>query len=191
MLFWTVIPEHATRHSFPLFPGLAGLAALVWIAWFRDFRIPKLQFANFRPRWISSASTKTNKSQFRVAGLFIGLVVVWLVVRLVFVEGVLPRRNPTRRPKEKGEQLAAMVPEGMVLYLFQLKDEGIMFYYGRTVRRLPGPAQLPSSKQPFYCILDESEWRHWRSTRPAEMLLRMPDEQGDPIVLVRVKSVGS
>jgi len=191
MLFWTVIPEHATRHSFPLFPGLAGLAALVWIAWFRDFRIPKLQFANFRPRWISSASTKTNKSQFRVAGLFIGLVVVWLVVRLVYVEAVLPRRNPTRQPKEKGEQLAAMVPEGMVLYLFQLKDEGIMFYYGRTVRRLPGPAQLPSSKQPLYCILDESEWRHWRSIRPAEMLLRMPDEQGDPIVLVRVKPVGS
>ncbi len=142
------------------------------------------------PDWQRS-STKTNKSQFRVAGLFIGLVVVWLVVRLVYVEAVLPRRNPTRQPKEKGDQLAALVPPSEVLYLFQLKDEGIMFYYGRTVRRLPGPAQLPSSKQPHYCILDESEWRHWSSIRPAEMLLRMPDEQGDPIVLVRVKPVGS
>jgi 4-amino-4-deoxy-L-arabinose transferase-like glycosyltransferase len=190
MLFWTVIPEHATRHSFPLFPGLAGLAGLVWIAWFRGFRLPKPRFANFRLYWFSSTVPTGNKSQFRVAGLFLGLVVVWLVVRLVYVEAVLPRRNPTRQPKEKGEQLAAMVPEGDVLYLFQLKDEGIMFYYGRTVRRLAGPAQLPSSNQPLYCILDESEWRDWRSSRPAEMLLRMPDEQGDPIVLVRVKSVG-
>jgi 4-amino-4-deoxy-L-arabinose transferase-like glycosyltransferase len=190
MLFWTAIPEHATRHSFPLFPSLAGLAALVWIAWFRGFRIRKPRFADFRPSWISSASPTVNKSQLRVAGLFLGLVVVWLVVRLVYVEAVLPRRNPTRQPKEKGEQLAALVPEGDVLYLFKLKDEGIMFYYDRTVRRLAGPAQLPSSNQPLYCILDESEWRNWRSSRPADMLLRMPDEQGDPIVLVRVQPVG-
>src|SRR5260370_31646113 len=38
MLFWTIIPEHATRHSFPLFPGLAGLAAFVWIALLRERR---------------------------------------------------------------------------------------------------------------------------------------------------------
>ena len=38
-------------------------------------------------------------------------------------------------PKEKGEQLAAWVPDGNTLYLFQVKDEGIMFYYRRPVRR--------------------------------------------------------
>src|SRR5260370_38362002 len=45
MLFWTVIPEHATRHSFPLFPGLSGLSALVLVAWLRGdpFRNLKLQ----------------------------------------------------------------------------------------------------------------------------------------------------
>jgi hypothetical protein len=102
------------------------------------------------------------------------------------VEAILPRRNPARQPKEKGEQLASLVPEGNLLYLFQVKDEGIMFYYGRPVRRLPDPEQLPSSIRPIYCILDEAEWRNWISERPAEMLLQMPDEQGDPIVLVRV-----
>src|SRR5207237_10578180 len=35
LFFWTIIPEHAPRHSFPLFPGIAGLAAMVWIAWLR------------------------------------------------------------------------------------------------------------------------------------------------------------
>jgi hypothetical protein len=82
--------------------------------------------------------------------------------------------------------LAARVPQGTTLYLFRLKDEGIMFYYGRPVRRLPGPAQLTSSNEPLYCILDDGEWRTWPSSRPAEMLLRMPDEQGDPIVLARI-----
>jgi 4-amino-4-deoxy-L-arabinose transferase-like glycosyltransferase len=171
MLFWTVIPEHATRHSFPLFPGIAGLAAFVWIAWFRGYRFPN--FASFRQK-------------LGVAHLFIGLVVCWLVVKLVFVQEVLPRRNPARQPKEKGEQLAALVPDGNTLYLFQVKDEGIMFYYRRTVRRLPNPDQLPSCERAIYCILDESEWRNWQPVRPAEALLRMPDEQGDPIVLVRV-----
>ena len=179
MLFWTVIPEHATRHSFPLFPGLAGLAALVWISWLRGFLGTR-----------SQALPGNEAPRLGAARLLIGLVVVWIVVKLVFVETILPRRNPNRQPKEKGEQLAALVPNGNLLYLFQVKDEGIMFYYGRPVRRLPDTDQLPSSNRPIYCILDEAEWRSWKPERPAEMLLRMPDEQGDPIILVRVDRTG-
>jgi len=179
ILFWTVIPEHATRHSFPLFPGLAGLAALVWIAWLRGLSENR-----------SQALLGNEASRVRAARLFIGLVVIWIVVKLVFVESILPRRNPARQPKEKGEQLAALVPDGDMLYLSQVKDEGIMFYYGRPVRRLPDMDQLPSSNRPIYCILDEAEWRNWKSKRAAEMLLQMPDEQGDPLVLVRVVTTG-
>jgi hypothetical protein len=193
LLFWTVIPEHATRHCFPLFPALAGLAALVWIAWFRGFRFPKLQvrighlkLTIPRLERYSSLPSRIANARIPPTRLFVGLLVAWFLVKLVFVEAVLPRRNPTRQPKEKGEQLAAIVPEQEVLYLFRLKDEGIMFYYGRTVRRLLGPAQLPSSDRPLYCILDEKEWQNWEISRPAEMLLTMPDEQCDPIVLVRV-----
>ena len=76
------------------------------------------------------------------------------------------------------------MPAGQVLYVFQLKDEGIMFYYGRPVRRLPSPAQLPSAEEPLYCILNENEWDHWRGTGRAEAVQRLKDEQGDPIVLV-------
>jgi 4-amino-4-deoxy-L-arabinose transferase-like glycosyltransferase len=192
MLFWTAIPEHATRHSFPLFPGIAGLSALVWISWLRGLRSkclsPRRKPSDRNP-WAWRELT-WRISPPNLARVFVGLVIAWLVVKLVFVEVVLPRRNPMRQPKEKGERLATLVPEQEVLYLFRLKDEGIMFYYGRTVRRLAGPAQLPSSNQPLYCILDETEWRTWSPTRSAEMLLTLPDEQGDPIVLVRVEPAG-
>jgi 4-amino-4-deoxy-L-arabinose transferase-like glycosyltransferase len=193
MLFWTVIPEHATRHSFPLFPGLAGLAALVWIAWLRKDQIPRTKFQEPTsksrvPASLVLAPGRLVLGRRRIAPWFVGLVVCWLIVKLVFVQAVLPRRNPARQPREKAEQLAATVPDGNTLYLFRLKDEGIMFYYRRPVRRLSDPDQLPSSQRPIYCILDESEWRNWDRARPSEMLLRMRDEQGDPMVLVRVDS---
>jgi 4-amino-4-deoxy-L-arabinose transferase-like glycosyltransferase len=179
MLFWSVIPEHAVRHSFPLCPGLAGLAAMVWLAWLRGCHF---QFSWIPRPWIPACRKSTWKP---VRGLA-ALVVAWLIVKLVFVQVILPHRNPTRQPKEKGEQIAALVPEGNTLFLFRLKDEGIMFYYGREVKRLPSPGQLPSSPGPVYCILDESEWQTWNPAVPTDVLLRLPDEQGDPIVLVKV-----
>ena len=44
LVFWSIVPEHAARHSFPLFPGFAGLAAFVWVAWLTG-RLPW-------PRWV-------------------------------------------------------------------------------------------------------------------------------------------
>lgn len=118
--------------------------------------------------------------------LLVGILAAWVVLKLVYVYAVIPSRNINREPRAKGAQLAALVPEGRPLYLFRLKDEGIMFYYGRTVLRLPSPAQLPSSQKGQYCILNESEWDQWSTTRPGEVLLRLRDEQGAPIVLIKV-----
>jgi hypothetical protein len=81
------------------------------------------------------------------------------------------------------------------LYLFRLKDEGILFYFGRLrssvtggppARRLAAPEQLPSHAEPVYCILDDNEWRQWHGPRRIEPLLPLTDEQGAPIVLARV-----
>jgi hypothetical protein len=33
LLFWSIVPEHSPRQSFPLFPGIAGLATLFFVAW--------------------------------------------------------------------------------------------------------------------------------------------------------------
>ncbi|MCS6852090.1 MAG: glycosyltransferase family 39 protein [Gemmataceae bacterium] len=161
VLFWSLLPDHTVRHSFPLFPGIVGLAVMVLVR--QPWRLP------MRPR-----------------EAVIGLVVVWLLVKVIFVEVVMPRRSAERAPREKGAQLAAAVPPGQTLYLFRLKDEGIMFYYGRPVRRLPSPQELPPSSEPLFCILGQSEWQEWPTERAAEVVLPMRDEQGAPIVLVRV-----
>jgi 4-amino-4-deoxy-L-arabinose transferase-like glycosyltransferase len=192
LVFWSVVPEHAPRHSFPLFPGLAGLAALAWIAWLTG-----------RLRWPLP----------RVAPgrLFVGLLLAWLVVKVGFVHAWTPIRDgranalltacglppkPTRDPRGKAEQIAALVPADQPLYLFRLKDEGIMFCYGRchadgqperVARRLSGPEGLPCTAELVYCIVTDAEWAAWDERRPAEVLLRLADQQGDPIVLVAVR----
>lgn len=167
LLFWSIIPEHASRHSFPLFPGFAGLTAMVFVAWLTG----RLRFP-----WPRLGPVRA----------LVGVLAVWLVVKILFVEVVTPARGQTRQPRAKAELLASHVPEGKTLYLFMVKDEGIMFYFGRPVLRLPGPQQLPSSTEPLYCIVDEKEWKHWKVSRPTEAILHMQDEQGDPMVVVRV-----
>jgi 4-amino-4-deoxy-L-arabinose transferase-like glycosyltransferase len=181
LFFWSVIPEHALRHSFPLFPALSGLAAMVWLAWLTG-----------RLRW--------PVPRVRPQDVLLALLGLWLVVKIGFVEGLVPARNHDRAPRAKGEQLAEVVPPGQPLYVFHLKDEGIMFYYGRRhpagdglpVRRLPGLTDLPSQREPLYCILDEAEWLAVCGPFPVlgdgacEPLLPLNDEQGEPIWLVKV-----
>jgi hypothetical protein len=86
--------------------------------------------------------------------------------------------------------LAARVPEAATLYIFQTKDEGIMFYYGRRVVRLAGPSQLPSATKPLYCILNANEWQHWDPARPIDWSRHLTDAQGDPLILVRLQKRG-
>ncbi len=166
LLFWTLVPEHAPRHSFPLFPGVAGLAALVWVAWLTG-----------RLRW--------PVARLKAGTVFVAVVVAWLIVKVGFVHAVIPKRMHHRDPLLKGRQVAALIPDGETLYLFRLKDEGILFYYGRAVRRLSGPEALPKTSEPVYCIVTETEWRRWAPRGPHEVLLRLPDQQGAPILLVK------
>src|SRR5262249_25385438 len=67
LVFWSVIPEHAVRHSFPLFPGLSGLAAMVWVAWLTG-----------RLRW--------PVPRLRPGYVFVGLTAAWLLAKVLFVE---------------------------------------------------------------------------------------------------------
>jgi 4-amino-4-deoxy-L-arabinose transferase-like glycosyltransferase len=175
VIFWSFIAEHTPRHSFPLFPGMTGLAVFVWVA-------------------ILSGKLRWPLSRVRPQQVLVAAVVLWLVAKLAFVHVVVPRRNGDRLPRAKAELIARLVPERVTLFLFRLKDEGIMFYYSnlrpllaQPVRRLASPIDLPSSPEPVYCILAESEWANWGETRPAELVVRLTDEQGAPIVLVRVR----
>ncbi|HBI46515.1 MAG TPA: hypothetical protein DDY78_27225 [Planctomycetales bacterium] len=165
LLFWSLVPGHRFRHGMPLQPGLAGLAAMVWIAWLMG-----------RLRW----PWRFVKPAYVLAGLLIA----WLAVKVVFVQTVVPGRDVNRSPRTTAERIAALVPEGETLYLCDLKDEGILFYYGRPARRLGKLEDLFKSGLPRYCVLTATEWK----ARPAPPLLRLFDEQGDPIVLTRIEA---
>lgn len=166
VLVWTYMAEHTPRHSFPLFPGIAGLAAMVWLAW-HEGKLPWM-WSKVRPRQV-----------------LLGMLALWLVLKVVCVEVVLPRRSAQFR-REKAELLASLVPAGHILYLFRVKDEGLMFYYGRPVLRLASWADLPVSAEVVYCIVVPAEWAQWDHSRPAEVVRAMADEQGKPMLLVRV-----
>jgi 4-amino-4-deoxy-L-arabinose transferase-like glycosyltransferase len=165
MLFWSLPTEHTPRHSFPLFPGIAGLAALVVLAWLTGrmpWRLPRVT-----PRQ-----------------LLVGTLALWLAVKVLYVQVIVPGRQVRGGPQGTGEVLAQLVPSGWVLYILRLKDEGVMFYYGGSVRRVAAPASLPAG--PAYCVLTDDEWRHWDPSRRAEVVRRLYDGQGDPILLVRL-----
>jgi 4-amino-4-deoxy-L-arabinose transferase-like glycosyltransferase len=168
VLFWSLPTEHTARHSFPLFPGVAGLAAMVWFAWY-DRRLAWPRRLPIRP-----------------VQLLAGLLALWFVLKLGFVHYAMPNRCAKRDATGKGTLIASLVPWGEILYLFRLKDEGIMFYYGRPVLRLHSVDELPETRAPVYCILTEEEWGRWPPGRGAEAVERLSDEQGDPLVLVRV-----
>jgi 4-amino-4-deoxy-L-arabinose transferase-like glycosyltransferase len=110
----------------------------------------------------------------------------WFVLKLAFVHGVMPDRCADRGATAKGALIASLVPLGDLLYLFRLKDEGIMFYYGRPVLRLGSPHELPAEPRPVWCILTEEEWRAWSEPRGVEAVQHLRDEQGARLVLVRV-----
>ncbi len=85
LLFWGLAPGHHLRHAMPLQPGLAGLAALVWVAWL-DGRL----------RW--------PVPRLRPGRVFLALLVLWLAVKLVFVQAILPSRNPARQPRARANR---------------------------------------------------------------------------------------
>jgi hypothetical protein len=111
---------------------------------------------------------------------------LWLLVKLVFVHHLMPARSVHRQARAKGELIARLVPQSAQLYLFRLKDEGILFYFARNALRLPAPTQLPAGEGEIYCILCASEWESWGDARPAEVVQRLTDAQGAPIVLIHV-----
>jgi hypothetical protein len=119
-----------------------------------------------------------------------GAVICWLITKAVFVQLHMGQRYLSRDPQGKAAIIASLVPRDCILYLFKLKDEGIMFYYGRIAQRLSNPEDLPSSSEPLYCILAKEEWEQWQriTSRSAVRLTdaNLTDEQGDSMVLVRV-----
>lgn len=150
LVFWTLAPGHKPRHVLPAQPAVAVLAALVCATQPRMRLVPGVALAG------------------------------WLAVKLVWVVAVLPARSADRDLAGNAATLARLVPEGDILHLHQLKDEGLLFYYGRPARRV---AELPGEPG-SWCLLTESERRANESM--IEVKARLRDGQGESVWLARV-----
>jgi 4-amino-4-deoxy-L-arabinose transferase-like glycosyltransferase len=163
LLFWTLVPGHRPRHILPLQPALAGLAALVWWTWLTGqlrWPIPRV-----RPRTVLA-----------------GLVLTSVLVKLLFTFALVPTRSTGQQARLEGEEVARQVEPGVTLYLGRLKDEGLLFYAGRPTRRVASLDEVPAGG---WVLLTEGEWP--QAAGRAGFLRWLHDEQGAPIVLVRLR----
>jgi 4-amino-4-deoxy-L-arabinose transferase-like glycosyltransferase len=165
LLFWSLSSQHHVRYWMPAAPGLIGLGIMVCIAWQSrrlTWPIPRL-----RPATVLAA-----------------VLFSWLGAKVAYVEGVIPARTAGRHVRETAAKLRDLVPENEILYLCGLKDEGIMFYYGRPVRKLgttpPGEGR--------YVALTAAEWAERDRLGHVEDLRWLRDQQGDAFVLARISS---
>jgi 4-amino-4-deoxy-L-arabinose transferase-like glycosyltransferase len=162
LLFWSLVPNHNVRYAIPMSPGLMGLGVMGLIGC-------GFQLSATRPeRW-------------RRRALYIFLT-IWFVVKVTFVEVVIPLRTAHHNPEPTAATLRGLIPVDHSLYLFRLKDEGVMFYYGRSVFRLNHIEDLPPGE---FAVLLRQEWDEWAALGTLKLVSWLQDQQGEPLILVR------
>jgi 4-amino-4-deoxy-L-arabinose transferase-like glycosyltransferase len=166
MLLWSLPTEHKSRFSFPLFPALSGLAAMVLVAWLAG----KLPWQRMR---------------LRPVHLLVGVLAVWIVLKVAYVHLEVQRDSDARQTRAKGQQLAALVPVDEILWLLGIKDEGLLFYFGRPALVLHSVDKLPP-RRPIYCLMPEGKAQADFAGAAIEVVESLSDAQGDPIQLLRV-----
>ena len=187
LVFWSLVPNHNVRYALPLSPGLMGLGVVgLWDWW--ACRVTCQGFAS-----LATLSRRSAAPVLSPGGTIecrqgckplVLMLLLWLIMKVVFVEVVVPRRATGRDAEAAAAQLRDLVPPGETLYVLKLKDEGVTFRYGRPVRRARDGAALPRRS---YAVLIESEWHDRAALGDPELIRRLADGQGDPIVLVRTR----
>lgn len=162
LLFWSLVPNHNVRYALPLSAGLMGLGTMGLIGLMRQ-RGPMA-------------------SRRHVVTGIMGFLFCWLIVKVIFVEVAIPARTAKRDAVTPALALRERVPAGETLHVFRLKDEGVMFYYGRPVVRLRHPRDLPSGA---FAVLIHPEWDDRAAFGHLQMVNWLRDQQGDPLILVR------
>ncbi len=162
LLFWSLVPNHNVRYALPLSAGLMGLGVMGLIGLMRPMG----------PLW----------ARRHVVTGMAGFLCCWLVVKVIFVEMVIPGRAAKRDPISPARVLKERVPAGEVLHVFRFKDEGVMFYYGRPVVRMRDVEALPSGA---YAVLIRQEWEDRAAFGHLQLVNWLRDQQEDPLILVR------
>jgi 4-amino-4-deoxy-L-arabinose transferase-like glycosyltransferase len=159
LLLWTLAPGHRPRHILPAQPAIAALAVLVWSRWLES--VPSV-------RWRYSALAT--------------LLMLCLGAKLLFVGVILPARWEQRQPSRAGSIVAQWVSPCSPLFVWRIKDDGVLFHCRRQVRRIEQPSGLNSGA---WCLLTAQEWEQWPSEIRVEHNATLVDGQGDILVLVR------
>ena len=163
LLFWTLPAQHNVRYLLPMIPAFGLLGGLWWV---------KFLEAMPSARWR------------RIA--LIAPLLAWLMVKGVFAGVVQPERVAHRNARETGRHLAELVPGGEHLAIDKLKDEGILFYYGRPVLQThwcEAPSRTP------WALLLETEWQSLEAKPEIRLVARLRDQQGAAIYLVHDDTV--
>jgi hypothetical protein len=160
LLFWSLPAQHNVRYVLPICPAIAALGILTCCQWAQ--------------RWSHVIRPRT---------ALLAVVVAWGLAKVVFVEAIVPARTAGRNALPTGAELSRLVPAGEMLYLCKLKDEGVMFYYGRPARRFD-PVRLPD--KPFLALLIGQEWEARDRLGTVELIAELTDQQQAPLYLVRV-----
>jgi len=163
LLFWAIVPNHNVRYALPISPALMGLGVMGLWAWLRQCEATGLQRAKIA---------------------VVAFLVLWLIAKIVFVEVVVPQRASKRNAEPIGLALRTLIPPGEPVYLLRLKDEGVLFYFGRPALRCRDPRTLP---RPAYVLLREPEWHDRSGLGDVELVQWMYDQQGDPLIVAKVK----
>jgi hypothetical protein len=161
----TVFPDHNIRQSFSLVPAWTLLGVLT---------LRRLWQVGALPNWCRPQRT------------ILILMLLWLVLKIVHVEVLIPARF-RERPSldEQSAIISGFVPTGETLYLVRVKDECLFFNYPRVTRRLASWDRLPGAGV-VHCVLTEEE-RKELAVRWAGSLIReqeLLDAQGERLYLV-------
>jgi 4-amino-4-deoxy-L-arabinose transferase-like glycosyltransferase len=197
-LMMTLFPDHNTRQSFSLVPAwtLLGVLSL---------------------RWLNSAQMPLPLPGVVSARRMLpSFLLLWALVKIGYVEVLIPARFRARPSLlEQAGILQEAIPASAFLYLKEVKDECLLFTYGRKVQRignwkqLPGgPAATPDSAiqqvehqassdllddAETYCILTENERKTWYPSLVSRIVeeRHLLDAQGDRLFVVRLRGLPS
>jgi 4-amino-4-deoxy-L-arabinose transferase-like glycosyltransferase len=165
LVFWSLPAQHHVRYTLPIAPAITLLGVIVVIKWAEGLAADGRRLASPKVALVCA-------------------LLAWAGVKVGFVEWVVPARTAGRTARDTGEQLARLVPPGETLYLCRLKDEGVLFYYGRPARRLDR-FEVPGG-EPIYALMLDTEWDGGRCDGRPEHLAELRDQQQAPIHLVRL-----
>lgn len=116
-------------------------------------------------------------------------MLIWSAIKIIHVEVLIPARFRERPSLEaQATIMRQFVPADATLYLARVKDECLLFNYGRSVQRLRNWGLLPMSIN-IWCVLTEDERRCWPSSLSQRVMREhsMLDAQGDQLILVELQ----